>query len=254
MPAAGAVKKLLLSSLLLTLMVAAAYAFYQSLPDVLPLRRNNPRITALMELRAKEYRAGSEGAPRRQVWVPYAAVSEPLKKAILISEDAAFFSHGGIDLDELQAAMRQVWRTLSFRRGGSTITMQLARNLYLSPAKNPLRKLKEIAIARQLEQALSKERIFEIYLNVVEWGKNIYGAEAAARFYFGKAAANLDSLEAATLAAMLPNPRGAAERSLLARRNRILRRLASVGYLTEEDYRRLRQMPWFSQSRAAAKP
>ncbi len=242
-------KKLLISSLLLTLTVAAAYAFYLSLPDVGRLRNRNPGVTALMELRAKEYRAIGERAPRRQIWVPYGAVSETLKKAILISEDAAFFSHGGIDFDELQAALKQVWQTLSFRRGGSTITMQLARNLYLSPAKNPLRKLKEIAIARQLERALSKQRIFEIYLNVVELGKNLYGAEAAARFYFGKAAADLGPLEAATLAALLPNPRNPGERSLIARRNRILRRLASVGQLKDEDYRRLRQMPLFSKTR-----
>jgi monofunctional biosynthetic peptidoglycan transglycosylase len=226
-------------------MVAAAYYFYVSLPDVGPLRQRNPRVTAMMELRDAEYRAKGERAPRRQIWVPYGGVSEHLKKAILVSEDAAFFSHKGIDVDELQAALKQVWDTLSFSRGGSTITMQLARNLYLSPSKNPLRKLKEMVIARQLEQALTKQRIFEIYLNVVEWGKNLYGAEAAARLYFGKTAADLDILEAATLAAMLPSPRNAGERSLLARRNRILSRLTAVGYLKDEEYRRLRQLPLF---------
>ena len=171
-----------------------------------------------------------------------------MKKAILISEDAAFFSHQGIDVNELQAALKKVWETLSFSRGGSTITMQLAKNLYLSPAKNPLRKLKEMVIARQLEQTLSKQRIFELYLNVVEWGRNVYGAEAAARYYFGKPASALDPLEAATLAAMLPSPRSAKERSLLNRRNRILTRLARVGYLQDEEYRRLRQAPLFHKA------
>jgi monofunctional glycosyltransferase len=240
-------KKLLVSSIFLTLLVAAGYYFYVSLPDVAALKQRNPRTTALMNLRDEEYRRKGERAPRRQIWISYGAVSEHLKKSILISEDAAFFSHKGIDVDELQAALKKDWETLSFSRGASTITMQLARNLYLSPSKNPLRKLKEIAIARQLEQALSKQRIFELYLNVVEWGKNIYGAEAAARYYFSKSAADLDALEAATLAAMLPSPRSAKERSLLNRRDRILTRLASVGYLKDDEHRRLRQTPLFQK-------
>jgi monofunctional biosynthetic peptidoglycan transglycosylase len=241
-------KKLFISSVVLSLLVAAAYYFYLSLPDITPLKRRNPQTTALIELRDGEYRKNGERPPRRQVWIPYSAISEHLKKAILISEDAAFFSHKGIDVDELHAALKKDWETLSFNRGASTITMQLARNLYLSPSKNPLRKLKEMVIARQLEQGLSKQRIFELYLNVIEWGKNVYGAEAAARTYFAKSAADLDPLEAATLAAMLPSPRGAKERSLLNRRNRILTRLATAGYLKNEEYRRLQQIPLFQKA------
>ena len=198
-----------------------------------------------MELRDREYKATGVRGERRQVWVSYDEISEDLKRAILISEDAAFFNHQGIDINELKAAIRTVWDTLSFRRGGSTITMQLARNLYLSPAKNPLRKLKEILIARQLEQSLSKRRIFELYLNVVEFGRNLYGAEAAARFYFGKSAADLDPLEASTLAALLPSPRSSKQRSIVYRRNLILTRLARVGYLDQEESRRARQAPLF---------
>lgn len=198
-----------------------------------------------MELRDREYKATGARGGRRQVWVSYDEISEDLKRAILISEDAAFFNHQGIDINELKAAIRTVWDTLSFRRGGSTITMQLARNLYLSPAKNPLRKLKEILIARQLEQSLSKRRIFELYLNVVEFGRNLYGAEAAARFYFGKSAADLDPLEASTLAALLPSPRSSKQRSIVYRRNLILTRLARVGYLDQEESRRARQAPLF---------
>ena len=138
-------------------------------------------------------------------------------------------------MNELKAALKRDWETLSFSRGGSTITMQLAKNLYLNPSKNPLRKLREIVIARQLEQALSKRRIFELYLNLVEWGRNVYGAEAASRYYFAKSAADLDPLEAATLAALLPSPRNSKDRSILSRRNLILTRLASVGYLDNED-------------------
>ena len=179
-------------------------------------------------------------------------VSEHLKKAILISEDAAFFSHKGIDVNELKAALKKDWETLSFSRGGSTITMQLAKNLYLNPSKNPLRKLKEVVIARQLEENLSKRRILEIYLNVVEWGRNIYGAEAAARFYFGKSAAALDPLESATLAALLPSPRNSKERNIASRRNLILARLASVGYISNDEYQRSRQVPLFRKVEDAA--
>ena len=200
-----------------------------------------------MDLRDEEYKKKGLRAGRQQVWVSYAVVSEHLKKAILISEDAAFFSHKGIDVNELKAALKKDWETLSFSRGGSTITMQLAKNLYLSPSKNPLRKLREMVIAQQLERTLPKQRIFELYLNIVEWGRNVYGAEAAARYYFAKSAVDLDPLEAATLAAMLPNPRNSKERSLLNRRNLILTRLASVGYLNGEELRRARQLPLFQK-------
>ena len=240
-------KRIFVSSVLLTLAVAFSYYFYFSLPDVASLKQKNPKTTALMELRDEEYRNKGSRAPRRQVWIPYSGVSEHLKKAILISEDAAFFSHKGVDMSELTAALKKDWETLSFNRGGSTITMQLAKNLYLSPSKNPLRKFKEIVIAHQLEYALSKRRIFELYLNVVEWGRNVYGAEAASRYYFSKSAGDLDPLEAATLASLLPNPRNSKERSILNRRNLILTRLASVGYLNEEEYRRSKQVPLFAK-------
>jgi monofunctional biosynthetic peptidoglycan transglycosylase len=200
-----------------------------------------------MELRDSEYRKQGIRVGRQQLWVPYGAISDHLKKAILVSEDAGFFSHKGVDVVELTEALKKDWETLSFTRGGSTITMQLARNLYLNPSKNPLRKVKEIIIAWQLEQALSKHRIFEIYLNVVEFGRNVYGAEAAARYYFGKSSALLDPLEAATLAALLPSPRSLREKNILNRRNLILARLSSVGYITSGEYGRLKQVPLFKK-------
>jgi len=178
-------------------------------------------------------------------------VSEHIKKAILVSEDAAFFSHKGVDMTELKAALKKDLETLSFSRGGSTLTMQLAKNLYLNPAKNPLRKLKEIIIAHQLENALSKQRIFEIYLNVVELGRNLYGVEAAAQHYFGKSAAAVDLVEAATLAALLPSPRHSKQRSLAARRNIILNRLASAGYLSQSENQNAQQMPAVKKADAA---
>jgi len=240
-------KRVLLSSLLVTAIVGAVFYFYYTLPTVSVLKQKNPKATALMELRDEEYRSKGIRAPRQQIWVPYGAISENLKKAILINEDAGFFSHKGVDLDELKAALKKDWETLSFSRGGSTITMQLAKNLYLNPSKNPVRKIKEIVIAWQLEQALSKRRIFEIYLNIVEWGRNVYGAEAAARFYFGKSAATLDPLEAATLAALVPSPRSSKERNILSRRNLILGRLASVGYISNDEYQRAKQTPLFQK-------
>ena len=243
-------RKVFFSSLFLTAVVGGVFYFYYALPDVSVLKRKNPRSTALIELRAEEYRQKGIRAARQQIWVPYGAISDHLKKAILLSEDASFFSHKGVDVNELREALKKDWETVSFKRGGSTITMQLAKNLYLNPSKNPLRKAKEIIIARQLEQALPKRRIFEIYLNVVEWGRNIYGAEAAARHYFGKSAASLDILEAATLAALLPSPRDSRQRGVLYRRNVILGRLASVGYLTQAEYSQAKQMGLFQKVQA----
>jgi monofunctional biosynthetic peptidoglycan transglycosylase len=245
-------KKVLVRSLLLTLAIGSLVYFYYSLPDVVVLRKQNPRNSALMELREAEYRSKGIRAPRQQVWVPYNAISDHLKKAILLSEDAAFFSHKGIDVNELKEAIKADWESMSFKRGGSTITMQLAKNLYLNPSKNPLRKVKEIVIAWQLEQALTKRRIFEIYLNVVEFGRNIYGAEAAARYYFAKSSVALDPLEAATLAALLPSPRSSRERNILTRRNTILARLSSTGHINQEDHNRFRQVPLFKKVESEA--
>jgi monofunctional glycosyltransferase len=244
--------KLLFRSFLLSAVVGSLVYFYMTLPDVSVLKKQNPKTSALIELRAEEYRKKGIRAPRQQTWVPYGAISEHLKKAILVSEDASFFSHKGVDVVELKEAFKKDWETGSFKRGGSTITMQLAKNLYLNPSKNPLRKAKEIIIAYQIEQALSKRRIFEIYLNVVEFGQNIYGAEAATRHYFGKSAANLDPLEAATLAALLSSPLNSREKNLLYRRNLILGRLASVGYLSAEEYNRAKPVALFQKIEEAA--
>jgi monofunctional biosynthetic peptidoglycan transglycosylase len=233
--------KILLAALLLGFVVYE----YLSLPDVAPLKTKNPRATALMELRAEEARRRGARPERRQIWVSYDAVSEHLKKAILLSEDAAFFSHKGVDFYELKEAFWKDWETGELRHGGSTITMQLARNLFLSPSKNPLRKLREVVIAFQLERALSKRRIFEIYLNVVEWGRGIYGAEEAARHYLGKSAATLDPAEAATLAALLPSPLNPREKNLLYRRNVILGRMAKTNHISAAEAERLSRRPLF---------
>jgi monofunctional biosynthetic peptidoglycan transglycosylase len=240
-------RKILFRSLLLTAVLGSLVYFYYTLPDVSVLKKKNPKSSALMELRDEEYRQKHIRAPRQQLWVPYGAISDHLKKAILLSEDASFFSHKGIDTSELIEALKKDWETGSFKRGASTITMQLAKNLYLTPSKSPLRKVKEIAITWQLEEALPKRRIFELYLNVAEWGRNIYGAEAASRYYFGKPAASLDPLEAATLAALLPSPRNSRERNILYRRNLILGRLEKVGYISAEEYRQAKEIRLFQK-------
>ena len=236
-------KKILLKSLVLSAFLGWIVYEYVTLPDVTPLKRRNPGMTALMELRDREYREQGLNPSRRQVWVSYDAVSDHIKKAVVVSEDAAFFSHRGVDLFELKEAVKADWERGQLKRGASTITMQLARNLYLSPSKDPLRKLREIAIALQLENALSKRRIFEIYLNVVEWGDGIYGIEAAARHYFSKSASAVDPGEAATLAAFLPSPRSPSEKSLFSRRNTILSWMAKVGHISAAELQRQSRRP-----------
>jgi monofunctional biosynthetic peptidoglycan transglycosylase len=220
-----------------SLRVAAAIGFlylayvYLTLPDVRRLATQNPQTTAFMELRRRE--AGEEGRTftPRQRWVPYNQLSSHLRRAVLVAEDAAFFEHDGIDLKELRASLEANWEEGRFARGASTITQQLAKNLYLSPSRNPVRKLMELLITRRLEAALTKRRILEIYLNVIEWGDGIFGAEAAARVYFGKSASTLTPDESALLAGAIINPREhnpAHPTARLLRRQQIIARRMGV--------------------------
>jgi monofunctional biosynthetic peptidoglycan transglycosylase len=194
--------------LLAVLAAGVGYAafVYLTLPDVRPLRTSNPATTAFMELRAREARARGEQPKRVQRWIDYGRISPNLKRAVLVTEDARFWTHEGIDLDELKESMEANIERMEFARGGSTITQQLAKNLYLSPTKNPIRKLRELLIARRLEAELTKQRILELYLNVIEWGDGIWGADAAARTYFHKSASDLSAAESALLSAAISNP------------------------------------------------
>lgn len=192
---------------LLAVGFGSAAFIYLTLPDVRPLRTANPESTAFIDLRMREARARGEEPKRIQRWAPYARISPNLTRAVLVTEDSRFWTHEGIDLDELKESIETNIERMEFARGGSTITQQLAKNLYLSPSKNPVRKLRELLIARRLEAELSKQRILELYLNVVEWGDGIYGAEAAARAYFHKSAADLSPSESALLAGALTNAR-----------------------------------------------
>lgn len=205
---------------------------YLSLPDVRPLKTTNPETTAFIELRLAAARVAGRPARRRQQWVPYSRISPNLRRAVLAAEDAAFFDHDGVDLVQIKASIEGTLERGRPLRGASTITQQLAKNLYLSPSRSPLRKLRELLITRRLEAELGKPRILELYLNVVEWGEGIYGAEAAARAYFGKPAAALTAPEAALLAGALINPRAhspSQPTSRLERRQQIiLRRMGDV--------------------------
>jgi monofunctional glycosyltransferase len=218
--------------------IAAAAAFalvvygYLTLPDVRPLATVNPATTAFIELRLAEARAAGRPPRRTQRWVSYERISPHLKRAVLVAEDSAFWRHDGVDLEQLKESIETNLERGQLARGASTITQQLAKNLYLSPARTPMRKLRELIIARRLEAELSKRRIFELYLNVVEWGDGIYGAEAASRTYFRKPASALSPSEAALLAGALVNARvlvpSRANARLLRRQRIILARMGAV--------------------------
>jgi monofunctional biosynthetic peptidoglycan transglycosylase len=204
---------------------------YLSLPDVRPLARTNPPTTAFMQLRIDEAKQAGRRFSVRQRWIPYSQISPNLRRAVIVTEDAAFFDHDGIDLNEIKASFEKNWEEGSLLRGGSTITQQLAKNLYLSPSRNPARKLRELLIARRLEAAMGKPRIFELYLNLIEWGDGIFGCEVAAQTYFGKSASDLTMEEAALMAGAIINPREhnpmRPTKRLLQRQQIILRRLGA---------------------------
>ena len=195
-------------------------------PDISKLKTENPQTTSMIEQRASEDRAEGKEPKRVQIWVSIDQISPNLQKAVLAGEDSHFFEHHGFDWDAIQNAWAEAQKEgekqakeegdydpndwippmPSFKRGASTITQQLAKNLYLSEDRNFLRKGREAAITYFLEQELNKRRILEIYLNVIEWGDGIYGAEAASRTYFNKSASALTVNEAAYLSAMIPSP------------------------------------------------
>lgn len=165
-------------------------------------------------------------------WVPYPQISINLKKALIASEDANFAEHDGFDWNGIQAAMQKNKRSGRIRAGGSTISQQLSKNLFLWSGRNFVRKGQEAFLTSLLESTTGKERIFALYLNVIEWGKGIYGAEAASQYYFHKSAAQLTPQEAAKLAAMVPNPKYFQDHQndpkLRRRTNIILRRMGAA--------------------------
>jgi monofunctional biosynthetic peptidoglycan transglycosylase len=218
----------------------ALSALRASLYPVGPLVNTAPRRTALM--RQREADAARRGRTFRvdQQWIPYAGISPALRRAVLIAEDDAFYSHGGLDWNEIGAAARKNLEKRRVVRGGSTITQQLAKNLFLGEHRTLTRKLTEMFVAFRLERALPKRRIFELYLNLIEWGDGVFGAEAAARHYFGVPASRLSERQAVLLAAIIINPRRYSPLSPTPRIERRVRMIAGRmrrrGYLSAEQY------------------
>jgi monofunctional glycosyltransferase len=231
------VKRLLLFSFL-GLLVFLAYVWWgiPSRATVSDLARRNPGTTGVMRQREEEARRAKRTPRREQSWVPIDRVSRHLVHAVLSSEDQKFFGHEGVDWEAIKKSAEEDRKRLRFARGGSTITQQLAKNLFFTTHKSPVRKLRELVVTQWLEGDLSKKRILELYLNVIEWGDGVYGAQAAAQRYYGKSAAGLDPAEAAGLAAMIPNPRRINPRVDPRRHARAQRRvlwlMAHAGYLS----------------------
>ncbi len=168
---------------------------------------HNPSTSAFMDQRLLMMQSKHPDAELRHQWVPYAKISNNLKRAMIASEDAKFVDHEGFDWEGIQKAYEKNLKKGKIVAGGSTISQQLAKNLFLSTKRTPWRKAEEVLITVMLEQMMTKQRIFEIYLNVIEWGNGVFGAEAAARYYYRVSAAQLSPPQAAKLASMVPNPR-----------------------------------------------
>jgi len=182
------------------------YCFFFFRPDLCTLRNVNPKTSAFIEMRKRQWEKKKLKRKINQRWVTVTDISPHLKNAVVCAEDPYFYRHHGLDFHQIYLAMQENWEEKRIVRGASTITQQLMKNLYLSPSQNPLRKWKEAILAVRVEACVSKPRILELYLNVIEWGESTYGVEAASRRYFGKNASALDPAESALLAAMIPNP------------------------------------------------
>jgi monofunctional biosynthetic peptidoglycan transglycosylase len=199
------IRRVLLVSLAAAL--GAAVVFWATLPDVRPLATTWPATTSFMERRKAEFARRGESTRLEWTPVPLSRIAPDLQRAVIVAEDARFWEHQGVDWEAVRGALEKNWEKGKLKVGGSTITQQLAKNLYLSPARTPWRKLRELVIARRLERELSKKRILELYLNVIEFGPRTFGVEAAAQRFLGGPARDLTREQAATLAAVIPSPR-----------------------------------------------
>ena len=206
-------------------------------PDVAALAKENPQTTAFIEAYREELAADGKKDAVEYRFVPASRISEAMKRAAVCGEDLEVFSHHGFSEHEMKEALKDAMEDGKKLRGSSTITQQLAKNLWLSPSRKPLRKVKEALLTRQLEKSLSKKRILELYLNVAEFGPGVYGVEAAARRYFGVSAAELGESQAAAIAAGLPSPKrwnpAAQSKTARKRANIILARMAQAQWLRQ---------------------
>ena len=211
---------------------------WRRLPDPSVLKRADPVTTAYIEMDRAKAEAEGRKARIEWQWVPYGRIAAPLKQAVVVSEDINFFSHRGFDLGEIRSAIEKAWEQGEKPRGASTLTQQLARNLWLSPARGWKRKGMEALLTARLERSLSKRRILELYLNCVEFGPGVFGAEAAANRYFKKQAAELTPREAAGLAAGLPSPSrwhpGVDSPAYQRRVERLLAKMERAGWVLKE--------------------
>jgi monofunctional biosynthetic peptidoglycan transglycosylase len=193
-------------------------------------RDHDPQTTAFMQARLEQLRGKDPAAKLKKAWMPYDRISPHLKRAIVVAEDSRFVDHDGFDWDAIEKAREKNRQKGKVVAGGSTISQQLAKNLFLSADRTPWRKGQEALITVMIEHVMDKRRILEIYLNVIEWGDGIFGAEAAARHYFGVGAQSVGAESAARLAAMVPNPR-------------FYDRHRNTGYLARQTERILARMP-----------
>ena len=218
------------------------YTIYSlfAVPDLCDLAKQNPKTTAFMEQKKEEWE--DEGVRRKidQRWVPLSRISRHLKNAVIVTEDPNFYSHHGLDFHAIRMAVERNLEEQELAVGASTITQQLMKNLYLSPSRNPLRKWKEAILTLRVERCVKKNRLLEIYLNVIEWGETVYGIEAASRKYFGKPSSALDPAESALLAAMIRNPvlynPYRPNSRLMKNKNLTLKMMLRRGMIGKEDY------------------
>lgn len=224
-------------------LVLCAYLLFELLTipffSIARLTTENPKETALMRQRIAEARDEGEKLAITHRWIPLSRLPRHVVNAVIVAEDGTFYSHGGIDWFEVRESIKKNIDTRRAARGASTITQQLAKNLYLSTSKTPLRKLKEMIITFLLEEHLSKNRILEIYLNSIEWGRGVFGIEAAARTFFGKSASELTLDEATRLAAVIPSPLrhrpDSDSRYVMRRKNIVLKRMQARRFTTTEE-------------------
>jgi len=211
-------------------------------PNVEALKHQNPKTTAMMQYRKEQYykKTGKRLRIQHQ-WVRLSQISPALIEAVLIAEDDKFFIHNGFDFEGMYEALSKNIKRKKIVSGGSTITQQLAKNLYLKPTRSPIRKIREAVIAFELDRKLSKRRILELYLNVIEWGRGIYGIEAASQYWYGKPASQLTAEEAIRLASVLPNPLryqpdNDASRRMRKKRRHIAKYMVKRHRMTEEEF------------------
>jgi monofunctional glycosyltransferase len=235
-------KKIFLCIVLIGVAVLGAgmLALYFSLPSVAHLKTQNPKTTALIQQRQNEAQRAGREFKVRQVWVSFDSIPELLRESVRVAEDARFYEHEGIDYEEIRAALKKDLERGGLVRGASTITQQLAKNLFLSTDRNLVRKLKEFWLARRLEQELTKNRIFHLYLNVIEFGPGIFGVESAARHFFGKSAAQLNLEEIVRLTAVIPKPLAETPTRTSSwmkwKAGWILTTLRKTGHISQEQY------------------